>query len=322
MKRGIFLLVTLFVFSCQPNTEPKEKTASTSRNLELPSQPKVSFTFDDGITRDLATYKFEHWNEMILSALEEEGLTAVFFVTGSNKLDEKGKELLKTWSERGHVIANHTFTHPNFNSEKVSVEDFERELLRTDKVISEYATYARLFRFPYLKEGNTEEKILGFRSVLKKHGYKNGHVTIDASDWYINGELIKCIQKKGINAPEIEKYKAFYLQHILERANYYESLSYRITDKNIPHTLLLHHNLTSALFLDDLIKRFKDEGWEVIDADVAFQDEIFASVPQVNPAGESLIWSLAKESGKYEDELRYPAEDSRYETPKMKKLGI
>lgn len=42
----------------------------------------------------------------------------------------------------------------------------------------------------------------------------------------------------------------------------------------------------------------------------------------VNPAGESLIWSLAKESGKYEDELRYPAEDSRYEIPKMKELGI
>ncbi len=322
MRKEIFLIATLFVFGCQPKAKPEEKTVLTTKESELQPQPKVSFTFDDGITRDLASYKFEDWNKMILSALEEEDLTSVFFVTGSNKLDEKGRGLLKSWSENGHVIANHTFTHPNFNSEKVRVEDFERELLQTDKVIAEYNTYARLFRFPYLKEGNTEEKISGFRRILKKHGYKNGSVTIDASDWYVNGELIKFIQEKGVNDPKIEKYKEFYLQHILERANYYERLSYKLTDRNIPHTLLLHHNLTSALFLDDLIKRFKEEGWEVVDADVAFRDKIFESMPMVNPAGESLIWSLAKESGKYEGELRYPAEDSRYEIPKMKKLGI
>ena len=322
MKQAIFLIITLIVGACQPKSEQVEKTAPTTKKLELPNKPKVSFTFDDGITRDIATYQFKDWNEMILSAMEEEGLTSVFFVTGRNKLDEKGKYLLNSWSEKGHVIANHTFTHPNFNSEKVSVRDFEDELLRTDQVISSYSTYAKLFRFPYLKEGNTEEKIAGFRSVLKKHGYKNGYVTIDASDWYIDGELRKFIQEKGSEHPKIEIYKAFYLQHILERAHYYEDLSYRITGRNIPHTLLLHHNLTSALFLGDLIMRFKEEGWEVGDANVAFQDTLFEHTPKVNPAGESLIWSLAKESGEYEDELRYPAEDSRYEIPKMKELGI
>lgn len=321
---SIFILV---VFGCQSNTDIQgDQAVSTKKEIEEKSElqykPKVSFTFDDGITEDIATYKFEDWNRMILSALEEEGLTSVFFVTGRNKLNEKGKYLLKSWSEGGHLIANHTFTHPNFNSEKLSVEDFERELLKTDKVISGYDTYAKLFRFPYLKEGNTEEKISGFRSTLNKHGYKNGYVTIDASDWYIDGELVNFLQEEEANKSKIEKYRKFYLQHILERADYYESLSYRLTGRNIPHTLLLHHNLTSALFLDDLINKFKDEGWEVVDADVAFQDKIFESIPKTNPAGESLIWSLAKESGKYEDELRYPAEDSRYEIPKMEKLGI
>lgn len=92
--------------------------------------------------------------------------------------------------------------------------------------------------------------------------------------------------------------------------------------RHISHTLLLHHNLSSALFLDDLIQKFKEEGWEIMNADIAFQDKIFQRNPQVNPAGESLIWSLAKESGNYEGKLRYPAEDSRYEIPKMKKFGL
>lgn len=324
MNPGITLLILIFVgFVCPLDSNTQVEHAGISYSeTEEENKPKVSFTFDDGITTALATYQFEDWNGMILSTLRKEGLKAVFFVKGSNKLDEKGRYLLKSWSEEGHLIANHTFTHPNFNAPDLKIEDFEKELMKTDEIISKYETYTRLFRFPYLKEGNTEEKIAGFRNVLHNHGYKNGYVTIDASDWYINGELIKCIQKEGASSPKIEKYKAFYLQHILERANYYEQLSFELTDRNINHTLLLHHNLTSALFLDDLIKRFKMEGWEVIDADIAYQDKIFGKVPNINPAGESLIWALAKESGKYEGVLRYPAEDSQYEIPKMKAMGL
>jgi hypothetical protein len=69
--------------------------------------------------------------------------------------------------------------------------------------------------------------------------------------------------------------------------------------------LLLHHNLAAALFLDDLIKYFEANGWEVMDADKAYQDEIYSEVPDTVPAGESLIWALAKKSGKFEKVLRY-----------------
>ena len=112
------------------------------------------------------------------------------------------------------------------------------------------------------------------------------------------------------------------MNHIIERASFYESLSYELNGRHINHTLLLHHNLTSALFLKSLIKRFKSEGWEVMDAIVAYKDPIYEEVPKVIPAGESLIWSLAKESGKFEDKLRYPAEDSRYEKEEMDRLGL
>ena len=45
-------------------------------------------------------------------------------------------------------------------------------------------------------------------------------------------------------------------------------------------------------------------------------------MPNNVPAGESLIWALAKQSGKYEDLLRYPAEDEEYEKDKMDALGL
>jgi hypothetical protein len=35
-----------------------------------------------------------------------------------------------------------------------------------------------------------------------------------------------------------------------------------------------------------------------------------------------LIWALAKETGKFEKELRYPGEDDTYENPKMDALKL
>jgi hypothetical protein len=80
--------------------------------------------------------------------------------------------------------------------------------------------------------------------------------------------------------------------------------------------------LAAALFLDDVIKHFKENGWEIIDIDKAYKDKFYKEVPQNIPAGESLIWALAKQSGKYDSILRYPAEDSRYEKEEMDLLGL
>ena len=44
--------------------------------------------------------------------------------------------------------------------------------------------------------------------------------------------------------------------------------------------------------------------------------------PCVVPAGESIIWALAKESKRFESMLRYPGEDGDYEKDKMDRLGL
>lgn len=288
------------------------------RESEPEEKPRISFTFDDGITRDIGPYKFEDWNAMILSTLDSSDLCAVFFVTGENKTDEKGRYLLKSWNDGGHKIANHTYTHKNYNA--VSYEEFKLEFLRTDSLIRHYSNFIPLFRFPYLKEGDTREKIDSFRELMKTNGYRNGYVTIDASDWYIESRLEKSIAASGTE--HVDDYKQFYLDHIYERAMYYEGISHELTGRYISHTLLLHHNLVSALFLDDLIRMFQERGWEVMNADQAYTDVIFNEMPTNVPAGESLVWAMAKQSGKYEGKLRYPAEDSRYEKGKMDSLGL
>ena len=320
--QSIILFLFIVIFGCKNSTSEKSEKEVKKSEKVLQSKPLVSFTFDDGNTSNLAGFQFEEWNKMILLHLEKENLKAVFFVTCRNKSNKKGRFLLKSWDENGHKIANHSFSHPNFNSDKNTSKVFESELIKTDLIISKLSNYTKLFRFPYLKEGRNQAKVDSIRNILSKHNYSNGYVTIDASDWYVDQRLLKRIKEVGLEKTEIDTFKDFYIQHILERANYYEALSYKMNGRHINHTLLLHHNLTSALFLGDLIKKFKEQGWEIVDADEAFQDEIFKNIPKSNFAGESLIYSMAKQSEKYDHLLRYPAEDSRYEKDKMDKLGL
>lgn len=315
MKKTLIFLFLLTILGLTISCN--SKTYAQKEKLE---KPKISFTFDDGQTNDIGEYKLEVWNQMLLDNLKKHNLKAILFSSGANKLSEQGKYVLTSWNNQGHLIANHTFSHPNFNSKNTSLESFKEELTQNDSIIKSYSNFYPYFRFPYLKEGNSREKIDGFRDFMTQKGYKNGHVSIDASDWYIDSRLIKRL--KANPDSDISGFRDYYKDHLLNRALYYDSLAYQLTNRRINHVLLLHHNLAAALFLDDLIKHFEDNGWEVIDADKAYKDKIYNEIPNNVPAGESLIWALAKQSGKFEKVLRYPAEDGDYEKPIMDKLEL
>lgn len=282
------------------------------------SQSKISFTFDDGSLGDMPNYSLDEWNNMLLKKLKTANVEAILFVAGKGKTGVSGKKLLNSWNNHGHIIANHTYSHQNYNKPDVSTDEFINDFIKNDTLIHSFSNYRKLFRFPYLKEGNTKEKVDTFRSFLKNQNYRNGYVTIDASDWYINSRLIKRLKENP--KADISDFRNFYLNHIWERAQFYEKLSVKLNNKHINHSLLLHHNLAAALFIDDLIDMFKSKGWKIISAYETYKDPIYLSEPEY--AGESLIYALAKDSGQYESLLRYPAEDSRYEKEKMDILGL
>lgn len=305
----IFIVMGVFTLIFMLSVNPRE--------IE---KPKVSFSFDDGLTRDFPNYTNDKWNLMLLNKLQDEHIKSILFVKGQNLDNQVGKNIMSSWNDSGHLIANHTYSHAYFNSDKISLDHFKQDLLKNDSLINAYSNFAKFFRFPYLKEGNTIDKRDGFRAFLKVNNYKIGHVTIDASDWYVNQRLVKRLEDNP--DVDISGYKDYYLKHIFERAQYYNNLGTQLTGRQIHHNLLLHHNLTSALFIDDLIQHFRNNGWEIIDAEMAYKDPIYKAEPDIIPAGESLLWALAKEKGTYDAILRYPAEDSRYETSAMDSLDL
>ncbi|NHF58731.1 polysaccharide deacetylase family protein [Flavobacteriaceae bacterium TP-CH-4] len=282
------------------------------------AQPTVSFTFDDGMLADFPEYSFEEWNNLLLQKLKEADIKAMLFIAGRRKDTKRGTQLLSSWNNNGHFLANHTWKHHNYNNSAITFDIFAKDMLRGDSLLRTYSNFRKFFRFPYLKEGNTPQKIDAFRAFLKGNDYKNGYVTIDASDWYIDNRLVDRL--KSNKTTDLDAYRDYYLQHIWERAQFYENLSYELNGRHIKHTLLLHHNLLAALFIDDLIKMFQEKGWKIVSAEEAFTDPIFGYTPRY--AGESLIYAMAKDSGDFKNLLRYPAEDGRYEKEAMDRLGL
>jgi hypothetical protein len=296
--------------------------AASALPLSTPAaeRPRIAVTMDDPSTSLSPNISWKEANRNILDTLEKWNLKIALFACGMRIGSPQGKELLGQWDESGHLICNHSYSHFNFNSPQRTYDDFAADFERDEPLITHYHRFTRLFRYPGLKEGDTADKRDRFRDLLKQKGYSVGHVTIDASDWYVDDRMNARLEKQP--AADTQPYGNYLVAHLLDRADFYRQLALDVLGHEIPHTLLLHHRMINALYLEDVIRAFSDKGWQWIDAHRAFDDPVFKLQPQTLPAGESLVWALAKETGRFDDRLRYPGEDETYEKPKMDSLGL
>lgn len=294
--------------------------ASLPLSTPAPEKPRIALTMDDPTTTISRNITWRDANRAILDTLQKWNLRIALFVCGMRVDSEQGKELLRQWDEAGHLICNHSYSHFNFNSKRTTYDNFVLDFDRNEPLIKPHKHFTRLFRYPGLKGGDTAEKRDAFRSFLKQKGYNVGHVTIDTSDWYVDDRMNARLDQQP--AASTEPYGDYLASHLLDRAAFYRQLALDVLGHEIPHTLLLHHKMVHALYLEDVISGFSDKGWQWIDAKRAFDDPIFKRQPETLPAGESLVWALAKEAGRFDDRLRYPGESDDYEKPKMDALGL
>jgi peptidoglycan-N-acetylglucosamine deacetylase len=282
--------------------------------------PQFSITMDDFYWQNAVKLTAAERNQSILETLRANSIKAALFVIGGNIEDAEGKQLLRAWNEAGHLIGNHTYSHRSLSAPDANVKAYEQDILRAEALLKDYSRFRKYFRFPMLKEGETAAKRDEIRAFLAEHGYRTGHVTIDNSDWLIDQHLNARL-KKDPNA-DVKPYRDYYLEHMWTRAEYYDDLAQKALGYQVKHTLLMHFNLLNGLFLGDLIEMFKSKGWQPIDAEEAFKDPVFAAKPKVLPAGESIVWSVAKEKGTIPMSLRYPAEDGASENARLDKLKL
>ena len=120
-------------------------------SFQTASARELAFTFDDPNVDEYPLFTPTERNERILKALEHEGgLKAALFVSGKRIDSEGGKALLKTWSDEGHSIALHSYSHSYFPSKKITLEMFEADFLKVEPLVSSLSGFVKWFRFPFL----------------------------------------------------------------------------------------------------------------------------------------------------------------------------
>lgn len=279
------------------------------------SGPAVAFSFDDGFDPRHNAQAVEQ-NLAILSALDDAGVHAILFPAGHIVDSPQGLALVHAWGAAGHAIGNHSYSHSNLASDAVSLSAYIADAARNQALLEDQPGWVKRFRFPYLKEGDTAEKRDGFRNWLAESGYASGAVSIDASDWYYNTRFLRW--HRAHPDADTTPFRDAYLAHLLDRAQYYDGLSRQVLGRSVKHVLLLHTNAINADFLPDIIAMFRAQGWNIVSPQDAYADPVYARTIDVLPAGESILWSLAKRKGI--GGLRYPAEDSVYEEDKLERF--
>ncbi len=124
------------------------------------------------------------YTNIILDALKKHNAPATFFVVGH--MIESAPEIVSRMAREGHIVANHTFNHPDMS--KISDKDaFLKELnslenLYRDTTGSEMPKLYRPPRGSYSEENLKMAKELGYKTVLWSLAYV---------DWYTDKQPTK-----------------------------------------------------------------------------------------------------------------------------------
>jgi len=290
-------LLTAMLCACAPHGASVTDRAAAAP-LHPSSAPTIALTFDDGPNL-MATplLSAAQRNQALLDALAQHGVQATLFVTVDRGADRpEGLALARAWGAAGHTVGNHTVTHPDLNASTVTLAGYQREVLDCDLVIATLPGYRRWFRYTYLREGNTPEKRDGMRRFLAEWHYRNAHVTLDTSDWRLNGALMEVLRRDP--GADLSPLRQAYLEHLWQRATAYRRLSNELLGRNIAQVMLLHHNLINALWLGDAIAMFQERGWHFVAPERAYADPAYASPPERQVPGQSLLLSLARAQGR------------------------
>ena len=160
------------VLPSEPEMERQAAKYVGSYFLQGPGTSKrIAFTFDDG--------PGAHTME-ILQILKKYDIKATFFLVGKNL--EAHPEIARATLDQGHVIGNHTYSHPH--SKTLDAETFwNDETGRTQAIFKARLGFEpALFRPPYGEL--TDEEI----DMVKAHGMKVIGWSVDPKDWSMPDE--------------------------------------------------------------------------------------------------------------------------------------
>lgn len=170
--------------------------------------------------------------------LEELDVNAIFFVNGHFLETEEEKEALKTIYDKGFLIGNHTYSHPNLQN--ISEEEQREEIVKVSDMVEEIiGERPKFFRAPH--GANTDFS----KQLAKEEGMTlmNWTYGYDYFEPYMDKDKITTAMITG-EGPEVD-------------------VPYSLLKPGA--NLLMHDREWTAAALHDIVTGLQDKGYEMVD---------------------------------------------------------
>ena len=219
--------------------------------------------------------------EGLLGHLERHNIKAVGLVTWRNVRDGGDRALLERWLAAGHELGNHSYTHPNYSTTAFEVyrADMDRARRELVALLEPHGRPLRFFRFPFLREGDTAEKVAAMRGYLKETGQRNLPVTLDNQDWSYDAPWTAARQSGDTAAAN--NVASDYHAALRISIRHHERRGDRLLGRTTPQILLLHANAVGAAEWGRLFAWLEQTGHRFVGADEVLVEPTLADPPAV-----------------------------------------
>ncbi|MDX1421419.1 MAG: polysaccharide deacetylase family protein [Rubricoccaceae bacterium] len=297
-------LLSLLLIACAADPAPAQEAA--------PSDPAptraVALTFDDlphqatpaSIACDPDALLAMH--DRLLAGLAAHGAPAAGLVTEGNACDRLPDgtlaAILTRWLDDGHLLGNHTHSHPDLVT--TAVEDYTADIVRgegtTKRLLAARGQPLRYFRHPYLRTGDTAEKKAAVERFLRGRGYTIAPVTIDSDEWVFAAAYSRAVAEA--DTAMARRIRTEYLTWSEDVVAHFEGWSREVLGYEPPQVALLHANLLHADALGDLLAMYRRRGYRFVSLDEALRDPAYRQPdPYVGRYGNSWLHRWARGQG-------------------------
>ena len=221
----------------------------------------------------------------------------VGFVNGAPiQEDPDREEIVQQWLQAGFRVGNHTFSHLEIN--RVTAAEYIADIARNEAALDTLAgsRWARLFRYPYLHQGERPDTRETVHRWLATHGYTIAPVTVTFDDWAWNDAYARCAQRHDAGA--ITWLKRSFLEAALHRLAWGRAASEVTFGRPIPQILLLHLGAFDAVMIEELLAAYRNAGARMISLETALADPVYQrGADRGGPGEASFLVEVARGRG-------------------------
>lgn len=248
-----------------------------------------------------------HLTRALLGTLARHRVPAVGFVVWDDVRGPADLRLLDRWLAAGHELGNHTASHPGYlqTPRDAFLADAEQGRAGLAAFLAPRAPGGRgvrFFRFPYLLEGETPEKLDAMRAYLAGSGQRNVPATVAFEDWKYEGPWVAA-RRRG-DREELRALGASYQAAFARQLARSEELSRSLFGHDVPQVLMLHANEVGAAQWPALLDHLQRRGYRFARADEVLADPAYAEPHRFVAKEGPILWErLAAERRRDAEEV-------------------